>query len=248
MDRSIDERLAGCALVRTRFGGRADLTRAAQTDLAALRGLEEILGLPVPALPLAHELWLARPDSRALGRRIAAYLHSAQLTDSRPGPRRACALGTHSHAIDRVRRIRSADREGIPAPVAGRIGALQTERRRLVAQAIVLPVVAQAGLRTATHSHSECVVLCAPGEEHAHSTSGSIWASEAGLPQAYCRQAYRVATSDHTWCVSDPSAVRVVGEHVYLSATRRVRQGRGTSLVTEALVAGARGALTWRAL
>jgi len=235
--RSIAERLAGCALVRTRLRGRAALTREAATDLGALRRLEQALGLPSPALPLAQEQWLARPDGRALGRQIAASGRGGVLA----------ALVRADLQVRAITRLRATDREGIPAPVAGRIGAIQAERRRLAAQEIVLPIVARARLRTATHSHVEGVVLCAPGEERANSTSGWAWATDVGLPRAYCRQARRVATSTHTWCVSDPAAVRVIDRHVYLSATRRVRQGRGTSLVTESLGAGSRGPI-WGAL
>jgi len=112
----------------------------------------------------------------------------------------------------------------------------------------VTTACARAGVRTATHSHEHTiVVLDAGAEPHATSMSGSEWASEVGLSAAYCRAAYRVATSEHVWHLPHGASPSVAQGRVYLSDTVRVRNGRGTSLVTECLVAGRGARLAWRA-
>jgi hypothetical protein len=96
----------------------------------------------------------------------------------------------------------------------------------------------EAGFRTATHSHQEDVKFVSPGSASVSSKSDSIWASQAGLSGAYQKRAYRVATSEHVWRVSPeilkvPAARRWDGKHLWLTPNLRVRQGRGTTLVSE---------------
>lgn len=96
----------------------------------------------------------------------------------------------------------------------------------------------EAGFRAAAHSHRQSIVLTAPGAETASSASGSEWASNVGMSAAYCKAAYRVATSRHSWVISTalwdvPADERAGRGWVRLSRELVVRQGRGTSLVCE---------------
>ena len=92
--------------------------------------------------------------------------------------------------------------------------------------------------RTAMHSHENVVKYVEPGRAGAISISESIWASQAGLPRAYSQKGYRVAISKHVWSISPeilkvPAARRWDGKHLWLTPNLRVRQGRGTALVSE---------------
>lgn len=92
-----------------------------------------------------------------------------------------------------------------------------------------------AKFRTAAHCHEATLEVGEPG---ASSDSGSIPSSQAGMSSAYCRQAYRVATSVHRLSAdarifATPRADRVGSGWIRLSPEILVRQGRGTSLVVE---------------
>jgi len=96
----------------------------------------------------------------------------------------------------------------------------------------------EAGFRTAAHVHETIIHFVPAGEEGAKSTSRDVWASEAGLPAAYQRKAYRVVASKHVWSVSPeilkvPAGRRWDWKYLWLTPSLRVRQGRGTSLVEE---------------
>lgn len=96
----------------------------------------------------------------------------------------------------------------------------------------------EANFREATHSHDTSIDVVARGAEGARSESGTAHPRDVGLSNAYARQAYSVATSDHIFEVSAaifdvPRGERWDGKRLYLSPTCRVRQGRGTSLVCE---------------
>lgn len=92
-----------------------------------------------------------------------------------------------------------------------------------------------AGFRRGKHVHETILRVGSPG---ASSESGEMWASEAGLPNSYCKKAFRVATSEHRLTADArifqvPRAERVGSGWLLLTPTLRVRQGRGTSLVVE---------------
>ncbi len=250
---SMARRLAACEAAKGRFAGRADLTRAAQLGNIALTRLEVALGLAAPSDVVAaefdaatrrlrsfpatyrhtllDELVAASPARRPV---IAARGYAAADSESnfgreaqiiaRTADLRACA------AIDVVRARRIAAR-----PPAARLVSNSTERylRREINRLT-------SGLRTAAHSHSSTTSVVARGLERAESSADTISASAAGMSNAYQRQAYRVASSDHRWFVSldllaVPRKERAAGGRIYLSPTVRVRQGRGTTLVTERL-------------
>jgi len=122
--------------------------------------------------------------------------------------------------------------------------AQEVSRRGATVQAVEQAVMAAyraAGLRRAAHAHEITVRVVACGEERASSDSGSVDASKAGLSKAYCRQAYRVATSAHTLHASvmilDPEVVALnkgaPRGALYLRADLRVVQSRGTALRVE---------------
>lgn len=91
----------------------------------------------------------------------------------------------------------------------------------------------------ARHGHQIATRIVAPGDERAESTTTSMDPKAAGLPNAYAKKGFAVVFSRHTFCVSTalfsiPRAARRDAQgRVYLSPTVRVKQGRGTSLVTE---------------
>lgn len=97
-----------------------------------------------------------------------------------------------------------------------------------------------ASFATAKHSHQTNYYRAKIGAERAASSADTIGARDAGLPNAYAKKGYSVASSTHTFEVS-PAILRVARHArakkgmLYLSPTLRVRQGRGTSLRTERL-------------
>jgi hypothetical protein len=264
MDRQI--RLAACSLVRTRFLGRADLERQAASDIVALARLEVRLGLADESALLEAERAKAQTylEHNADWSRVARTLLALPVPAREVEAARRYATATKSefgrtdsdvcrHAapracaeIDSKRAARNAARE-IVDPIAQRpshYAARRSARKHLQA------LLKGSGFRTATHDHKTVINGAASGEERAVSESETEWASEAGMSNAYCKKAYRVAYSRHTWFVSTAilsPAVRELNADaprgvVYLSETVRVRNGRGTSLVTETVSARCRTA------
>jgi hypothetical protein len=93
----------------------------------------------------------------------------------------------------------------------------------------------EANFRSARHSHETNLDLGTPS---ARSESGSVWSAEVGMSSAYCRSAYRVATSEHSLSADSrifaaEVSARVGRGWLLLAPDLRVRQGRGTSLVVE---------------
>jgi len=120
-------------------------------------------------------------------------------------------------------------------------GALERHLRQIACRVIV-----EANFREASHAHEWTVDVVPRGEESATSTADQISARSAGMSNAYCKKAFTVASSNHKWRVSPAMLGLPHGTGVvYLTPTRRVRQGRGTLLVEERLVAGATGKLKW---
>lgn len=236
--------LAAVRLTRGRFKGRAALERMAEGgDFAALDELCERLGIPLPEQHWGrNELWRWAHAPVRLSREE----HLAALTTS------SYTAADDYHAIRRLRRARHADRVGVPAPAeVGRIARLARERREERERARVLPLLVAArnaaGLRTATHVHEDNVQVLPAGETpRATSVSDTVWSSDAGMSNAYCKKAFRVATSRHVWALPYGCEPVARGGYVYLSESVRVRSGRGTSLVVEHLTASrARGRLVW---
>ncbi|MCL2450289.1 MAG: hypothetical protein FWD17_15185 [Polyangiaceae bacterium] len=265
-----EERLAACALVRTRFQGRATLEREAQRNDVALAELECRLGLATDEDVIAARrasvtrelLRIAGQYSReygcgadgcgprcrhgrAVGYLLAShearerqatidYASAARDDDARQLARlvapEACA------AIARLREDRAARRPA-PAPPPGRI--LRRCARREWQQQCE-----RARFRRATHEHRDAFRYVDVGREGASSESGQSWAAAS----AHARYRYPNATSAHTYAVSAAIVqpeVRALNADVptgvlYLAVDVRVRQGRGTSLVTERR-RGARG-------
>jgi len=97
-----------------------------------------------------------------------------------------------------------------------------------------------AGFREAKHAHSTAYEIAEIGEERAVSASGQLRPGAAGLPQAYIKKGFTVASSEHAFFVSRailrvPREQRAQSGRLYLSPTVRVVQGRGTTLRTERL-------------
>lgn len=187
----------------------------------------------------------------------ATALRALELTEKQRAI--ACLRGELSPEADRAVRTdavgaaRQLRQKRIDAIVVGCDRLAQRKPGNVAARATKRALVAalwDAGFRHATHSHDETISIVARGQEGCSSESSSAWASDVGLPNAYSRKGFRVATSKHAWRVSAeifrvaPGA-RAESGLVYLSPTIRVRQGRGTSLVVERLIENARGRAVW---
>ena len=251
---SCEERLAACALVRGRFAGRAELEREARRDPVALARLEARLAMPgaEERLGAALEAQTERRLAATPGEQASLILLSSGAERRRYAVRlyargeitqqvAAIAAPDEVAAIDalRARRRDAAPPSSPAAPAAYRAHRVR-QARAAIATAISAGVI-----RRAAHSHDDSVAIVVEGAEAAASTAGMTFSSAAGLSAAYCRKAYRVATSEHRWAVSLDHRVAVVDGRLYLSPTRRVRAGRGTALVVEHLRAGSGGRLVW---
>jgi len=259
------ELLAAARLARGRFRGRAALTRSAEAgDLASLGELCERLGIPLPERGWGRaETWRRahapvtaprHPAPRVASRGERPWGRAPRAVWGPDGLRTLAAIGAAVDAaveiaaqrdraerrreVERLRGARRDARRGIPQPAqSGRI--LRLHRRNQIEAA-----ARAAGLRTALHGHEDTVVLVPEGEEDATSDSESVWSSQAGMSAAYCRQAYTVTQSCHTWRLA--GAPWAHDGRVYLSEGVRVRNGRGTHLVVERLEEGRGGRLVWR--
>lgn len=205
-DSDHDARLMVASLVAPRFKGRSALLELAK------RGD----GLALDALEMT-------PRQRELAVRKGAFPANIVL---------ALDLGVFQEMTE-TRRARKALIETGRDVLAARPEGNVIRRATLIAFRRALR---EAGFRTATHSHQEDVKFVLPGSASVSSKSDSIWASQAGLSKSYT--GYRVATSEHVWRVSPeilkvPAARRWDGKHLWLTPNLRVRQGRGTSLVSE---------------
>jgi hypothetical protein len=213
-----DARLMVASLTAPRFKGRSALIALAQ------KGYEEAL----QALEMSS-------SERDFNIRKGAF------TPVVMNVLRELPIVAELEALRRTRKGYTTDRDAIAERPQGNV----IRRSTLLAFERALEGVLEPGypalvsrFRTAMHSHENVIKYVEPGHAGATSISDSIWASEAGLSGAYRKKAYRVATSKHVWSVSPeilkvPAARRWDGKHLWLTPNLRVRQGRGTSLVSE---------------
>lgn len=197
-------RLLAASLTAPRFRGRAACQRLATAgDLTALTALES--------------------DARA--RELAALRG-----DLSPEVVRALALPSVARQLE-VRAARAKARSRRDALAERQPG----QARARAAQALIARALRKADLRGATHSHDTTIEWVAPGLEAGRSDTGSLRPSAVGLPNAYSRRGYWVTSSSHTIRASTRilTAPRSERGVLYLAPDVRVRQSRGTSLVTE---------------
>lgn len=256
------ERLAACALIRTRFRGRAEMEREAMRgDEEALIALEQRLGLLTDDEAACARLrTIAQQKYEQAANRLAATWLLALPTADRV---RCAAIGyargivsdrvARAVAPDRVAQIDAlrAERATRKAPVP-RLKLKQRLCRLPVAQAALAEarrVIKQAGLHRAKHDHEDHYTYVFEGREWATSLADRVRPRDVGLPNAYARKGFWVAVSRHCWQISRAillPEVRAANDaqrdYVYLAPDVRVRSGRGTALVVERLTA--RGA--WR--
>lgn len=242
--------LAACALVRTRFFGRADLQRAAERDPIALatlaQRLEIIDEMQAATLRDAEMLRRIRLVSDRIPAEIVADLEAG-------GWRRARVLASHYRAgHSALVHVRDVDRwhPELAAKIAARralaslVDPLENREAWYAANVVAAKrarKLAKKAFRTAMHSHHLVIRCCEKGVENATSESNSVRPSDVGLCNAYSQKGFWVATSEHHLAVSRAillpatKALQAKAPHgiVYLSARVRVRQGRGTSLICE---------------
>ncbi len=199
--------------------------------LAALAGDE-----PARRRALAAH-WRAAPERAAAVACAAGAHHPGTATAREEAARSALggvapavvlALVTSAHER---RQRRQTARETIDELAARATG--QAPREAIVRELHRLYHLAR--FRAASHCHE---VILQAGDPGASSESDSIPAAAAGLPSAYCKKAYRVATSSHriqadARIFATPRAERVGRGWLRLTPDLLVRQGRGTSLVVE---------------
>jgi hypothetical protein len=206
------EILAACDAIRTRFAGRAKLRDLASRDAIARAELQRRLGLI--------------DDATFAGLERAAL--------------RVAATGGKSgwFAFNRLAEIRENRAKAKARPADRKPGHVQS----VIVDRRFREALAAAGIRATTHGHEDVFVSVPVGAEGAISETSTIWPNQLGLPNSY---KYPVTCSTHTWLISPAvlrPEVRALNARcpsgiVYLSATVRVRQGRGTSLVVETLSA-----------
>lgn len=263
MTLSRSARLGGCALVRTRFAGRAALERAARrgNEVALLR-LEQRLGL------ITEE----QRRERLLARELAVPRHTCGgYTDACPTCRAlrfALATPREREWMARARVARAArewrlnadfERAWLGPLATGEIESLVQARQK--ARTVTDPLArrkprhaertlierraeeyySDARFRGATHGHEADFAAVEPGREYASSKTDHVRPHEVGLPNAYARRGYWVAQSRHEIGASAQilsAEVRELNKSaprgvMYLSPTLRIVQGRGTSLALQ---------------
>jgi hypothetical protein len=246
------ERLALCALVRTRFRGRSDLEARASHDELALLELEGRLGLITEAAldDARLDVCLRRyrgtsywnevvgyalcPDGAARRAMMARRYATGRIP---PDSRWIIARVLAPDECARVDRVR-ADREE-----RRRVADLLATRKPRHAESVIirrraLELYERAQLRSAKHDHETRIRIVDPGCETARSSTGSVSPGSVGLPKTYARKGYSVTSSMHELMVSREilrAEVQKLTEPgvLYLSEAVRVRSGRGTSLVVE---------------
>lgn len=250
---STTERLASCALIRTRFAGRAELERSAMRSRVSLAKLEVRLGLATEdAILVARRERATILVTRLTGiyREAVGVLlvgedyetreaqASREYALARSAARVAVAQATAPWLCDQIDVKRTA-RKALAAatdPIAAR---QPGHIIRVIALRRAREQVARCSFRTATHGHSEYFVRVVRGQEGASSDTVTDWPNRLGVSVAASYK-YRVTQSTHTWRVSPASLdpeVRALNDSthkaVYLSYDVRVVQGRGTSLTVQ---------------
>lgn len=225
---TIPERIAVCELTKGRFSGRLALTRGAQLgDYLALLQLEQRLGL-------------RSTDSCRAERYRYEFRSPDEVTALCRARRSGDVYDLRLEALRRARRERrdaNVDKLATRAPLHW--------LRKVRARAHNRTICAWP-FRAATHGHSVRVRFVPLDQVEVIALTEQVSPRSVGLPNAYSRKGYGVTVSSHEWRVALEFAPYYEGGYAYLSETRRVRQGRGTDLVVERLVQGARG-LVWRA-
>jgi hypothetical protein len=183
----------------------------------------------------------AAPD-RAAAIACAAGAHHPRTATAREEAVRAAlggvapavvlALVTAAHEQRHAREVRRGERIYYGDPLARRAPGNVPARavRRELKRIYYL-----ARLRAASHCHE---VILTVGDPGASSDSGSVPSGQVGMSSAYCKTAYKVATSVHriqadARLFSVPRAERVGHGWLRLTPDLLVRQSRGTSLVVE---------------
>lgn len=260
---TVEERLVACALVRTRFAGRAKLEREATCDLVALAQLEVRLGLATAVDVEAARNEQATLDLRAtivvqssrgeVHHRDAAEAFGYLLAGDDYAARTRMAVRRYATRVETYvsRRVARAACATVDALRANRaklrtvVDPLAKRQPRAVEWIITArrakELVAAAGFREATHRHSTTVQVCDRGSESASSSTDRARPADVGLGKSYQNAAFWVTTSSHTWHVSAAilsPEVRALNASaprgvVYLRPDLRVVQGRGTALKVE---------------
>jgi hypothetical protein len=260
---SREARLAGCALVRTRFAGRAALEREARRGSdVALAALEARLGLITEderrERVLASALRVRRhtcagyiaacPTCRAIRFALATPREREWLAKARVAAatrewrlnadlERAWLGPLAAVEIEElVCKRRQASKQTDP---------LATRKPRYAEREIIVRRVAElyadAQFRVAIHGHEAVFAAVEPGSEYANSTVDHVRPSEVGLPNSYAQHGYWVAQSTHEIGASARilyAEVRELNRHaprgvLYLSENVRIVQGPGTALRVE---------------
>lgn len=206
----LEQRLAAARRAKGRFKGRSHLEQEAERgNLFALAKLESILKLtsdPVEFEIVAVERALS--DLCCLLARLIKVEWPSQRLDN--------------NVFRMIREHREKQKLGAPNPKPGRIYLMQAKRK-------ILGV-----FRTCEHSHeNRWTIVDHLDDVRAVSKTGTVSSSSVGMSKAYCRTQYTVAHSEHHFFLSTKYMPYKKGEYVYLSPSCRVRQGRGSSLVTE---------------
>jgi len=148
----------------------------------------------------------------------------------------AIALGL-ADELERVAQLRRARHAAqlIHDPILNR--RINNVARRATLQAF-RAALETAGFRTAKHSHNCLIDFVELGHESASSSTGKMPSANAGLSNAYCRQAWSVTTSTHRFAVSralfsTPAVSRAGSGWIRISQTCTVHQSRGTALRIE---------------
>ncbi len=197
-----------------RFLGRAELVRMARTDTTALLALTMT---PRQREIAALRQQLSGPVIAAL--RLPSIVAQAELRADRKAKRGA------------------AKADALAARLPGNVPA-----RAL--RAAFHAALRTASFRECTNGHETTLHLVDVGHEGAEGGADRVSARSAGMSHAYCRKAYTVSVSEHTFKVSRafwaiPKAERAAHGLLYLSPELRVKQGRGAALVVQRAPKGA---------
>jgi len=255
---SHEDRLAICKLTKKRFPGRKELIDRAKYDSLALVELEFRLGLrsKISYEEEKYKILYVYPQEkcRKAWERLKEAMKAFGFNTLNKGPGQLPSYGSlwwclnydgqltsafraFERARENLRKIQGRDQHAMLAPETGRF--LKEFLCRKVIEASE-----EAGIRTAKHSHSTEVIFT-DGKPWAKSETEKVSSRSVGLPRAYYNNYWYVSSSSHIWYLNRDFVPYADGKYVYISPTRRVRSGRGTSLVTESLISS-RGRSTWK--